>query len=143
MSDFSSYAAGLSPAEQFVNEVDSGNANLPIGLPSDPVLQTPPVGLSGAGATVADAPQVGTIQNIWNTIKSESEGAIQTAENLVASGYDTAKNAAGTVLSDVEKPVQGVLTGVYWYAVIAVVVIAGALYYVGKGGAIGQAASFK
>lgn len=105
---------------------------------------TPP-GLQSTQAAITPAPQISSNQSTWDMVTQDSKGALSwvgselsAAENAavggVKSAYNMGKSAVSTVVSDVANPIGGVLNTFYWYVIGAVVILAGALYFVGKGG---------
>lgn len=126
---------------------DQGPAFDPIGLPNDPLSDYIPPGLDSAQNSVTPAPAISTAQSFWDTIKQDSQSALawteteasdlgSGAKSAVVAGYDNVKSAVGTVVSDVSNPIGNVLDNVYWKIIIAVVVLGGAIYFIGKGGAV-------
>lgn len=126
---------------------NSGDAFVPIGLPADPQAGYIPPGLETTTASISPAPAISTAQSFWDVIAQDSRGALNWVEeegsaaasgvkNAVVSGYGGVKSAVGTVVADVTSPVASALDNVYWKIIIAVVVIGGALYFIGKGGAV-------
>jgi hypothetical protein len=102
----------------------------------DPVSNLPPPGLETTVGASQAPPTISTAQGIWDTIKSDSEAAGSAVLGGVEAGYGLVKKGVSTVVGDVAAPIQGALTSTYWYAIIAVVVLGGALYFMGKGGGV-------
>lgn len=118
-----------------------------IGLPSDPLASILPPGFQSTQAAIQPAPQITNAQapsptggSLWDSMKSEMGKVISTVEtdteNGVKSVYGLGKSAVSTVVGDVTAPIANAATSIYWYALIAVVVVAGAIYFIGKGGAV-------
>ncbi len=115
----------------------------PIGLPADQQPTDPPPGFESTVASISAPPAIATVSpSIWNTIKQDSQSALTWTENEIKAGYSTGKSAVSTVVSDVTAPVTGAVKTIYLYAILGVIVLAGAIYFIGRGGAIGQAGSF-
>jgi hypothetical protein len=115
----------------------------PLGLPADNQSSAAPPGFESTVGAVQPAPPVSTIDKIWDTIKTDSSSAVSWGEDEVKAAYSNTKAAAGTVVSDVTSPIASATKSIYMYAILGVIVLAGAIYFIGRGGAIGQAASFK
>lgn len=118
-----------------------------IGLPADPNPVSPPLGLESTPSAVAEPPLISSVTpSIWQTIKSDSvnvfHSVIEESETAVKDAYGVGKSAVTTVVTDVGAPIKSVLTGTYMYLLLGLVVVAGGLYFIGKGGGIGQAAGF-
>lgn len=107
-----------------------------LGLPGDNQSSAPPPGFESTTAAVQPPPPISTVDKIWGTIKSDASSAVNWGESEVQSAYQTTKSAVGTVVSDVASPITSSLKSVYMYALIGVVVLAGAIYFIGKGGAV-------
>ena len=125
-----------------------------IGLPVDNQSSAPPPGFDSTVSSVQPAPPISTVDKIWGSISSTASSvvskieaapgeALDWTEGEIKSGYNTVKSGVGTVVSDVTSPVTSSLKSVYVYAIVGVIVLAGAIYFIGRGGAIGQAASLK
>jgi len=137
------------------------SASTPIGLPVDPNSSLPPAGLESTASAISSAPNISSSQGIWGTITSDfsagftyiedaassAASAVEAvpgeiyggAKSVVSTVYTDVKSGVTTVVSDVEKPIAGALSNIYMYVIGAVVILAGAIYFIGKGGAIGQA----
>ena len=116
---------------------------VPLGLPQDTQPTSPPPGLESTTASVSDPAPISTVDKIWNTIKSDSSSAVNYIEQAPGALYSGTKSAISTIYTDVASGVSTVandvtspLRSTYWYLIVAVVVIAGALYFIGKGGAV-------
>jgi len=105
---------------------------------------TPP-GFSSTQAAIPPAPDISSNQSTWDTVTQDarsalkwSSDALSTAENTAVSGiksaYQGTKNVVGTVAGDIANPIGGVLKTTYLYIIVGVVILAGALYFVGRGG---------
>lgn len=118
-------------------ETNAAPAMDAFGLPQTPAdgLSTP-AGLPDSSAVLQAPPAIGTVQSIWGSIKQDSQSALSWTEGEISGAYNTTKGAVSTVVGDVTAPVAGALKSVYWYAIIAVIVVAAGLYFVGKGGAV-------
>lgn len=123
--------------------IDNSPATFPIGLPEDQQSSEPPRGLESTVNSISPPPQISSAQSWWGIIKQDAQGAGAWVENEVSNVYQGTKNVVSTVYSDVSSGVGRVASDVseparqtYWYILVAVVVVAGALYYIGKGGAI-------
>ena len=119
-------------------------AQSPVGLPQDTQSTSPPPGFESTTASVSNAPKLASVnQSWWETIKQDSQSALQWTESEIQAGYNGTKNVVGTVYRDVAGGV-GTVVGdataparqVYWYILLAVVVVAGGIYFIGKGGAV-------
>lgn len=125
----------------------SGQDYSPLGLPSD-TQDYVPQGFQSAMVTQPSAPQISSAQGIWDTIKQDSSGAIDWAEHTAKDIWAWTNKPIITipnpmdVLKEGEEKVEQKLNSIYWYGIIAVVVLVGGIYFIGKSGAIGQAASF-
>lgn len=112
----------------------------PLGLPMDPMFNVALPGLEGADAAQEGTPILSSIQNIFDDIKNDSYGALQTAydsgKKAIGTLYDDVAHGVGNVYDDVTKPLETALDNVYWKIILAVVVVGGALYFVGKTGAV-------
>lgn len=105
-------------------------------------------GLGGTDAAVSDSPLLSSVSpSWWDSIKNSASGVISKAESIEKSIYTEAKDvtkivygdvrdAAGTIYDDVSKPISGFISGTYWYAILAVVVLGGVIYFAGKSGAL-------
>lgn len=113
-----------------------GPATEPIGLPADTQSTSPPPGFETTTAAIQPAPPISTVDKIWNSIKQDSQSALSWTEGAVKSTYETGKSAVSTVAGDIAHPVENAAQGIFWYAMIGVVIIAGAIYFIGKGGAV-------
>lgn len=132
-----------------------------IGLPADPSSSLPPAGLETTVAAVAPAPTVTNAQSFWGGIKDDFKEGFNYVEGVgrsaadsveaipgeiygagksaISTVYNDVESGVSTVVSDVTKPIGNVLSSTYWYVIGAVVVLAGGLYFVGRGGVVGQA----
>lgn len=118
-------------------------ATWPIGLPMDQQNTLPPAGLESTIASVQDPPPISTAAKVWNTIKQDSQSAGTWVESEIGSIYDGSKNVVSQVYGDVSKGVGAVASDVtsplrstYMYLILGIIVIAGAIYFIGKGGAV-------
>lgn len=118
-------------------------AFFPIGLPEDQQSSAPPKGLESTVNSISPPPQISTAQSWWGAVKQDAQSATAWAENEAVNLYQGGKTVVSTVYSDVSSGVGKVTSDVtapvrqtYWYILLAVVVVAGALYYIGKGGAV-------
>lgn len=121
-------------------------------LPADVMPSDPPPGFETTPQGLMPTPTISAkAQAMWDTVKSDAQGVAAWGEDEAKNVYGGVKNvaktvygdlskAAGTVYDDVAKPVKGLLTGTYMYMLLGVIVVAGAVYFIGKSGAIGQAA---
>lgn len=107
----------------------------PMGFPPDPTSNLVP-GLSQTSYSVQEAPIFSSVQGVWDTFKNFGESVYTGAKGVVSHGYTDLKEAASTVYDDVTMPVESALKSTYWYLILGVVVIGGALYFIGKGGAL-------
>lgn len=134
------------------SSVYNGIFGNPLGLPYE--SGQPPKGFESTTASQPPAPPISTIDSIWDTIKQDSLGAVDWTGQAIDSTYSNAKSVANNVYDDLKSGVSKVggdvtaglaspLQNIYWYLIIGVVIIGGALYFVGRGGAIGQVASLK
>lgn len=134
-----------------------------IGLPPMGLYMSsaPPPGLESASQATGPAPAISDSQGWWGSITSEmsagfswvsgkAHAAADYVENIPGEIYGGTKNVikhvyhdveegVETVVGDVAKPLTSGLSSTYWYIIGGVVVLAGALYFIGKGGALGQA----
>lgn len=131
------------PGSMSTEQGDFIPASLPMGFPVDNQSSAPPPGFESTTGSVASPPQISTIDSLWNTIKQDSQSAIAWTEKEASNTFTGAKNLASSAVSGVESvamaPVNYVESGVksvYWYAILAVVVIGGVIYFAGKSGAI-------
>jgi hypothetical protein len=108
----------------------------PIGLPTDSQSTAPPPGFESTVGSVSSPPPISTIDKIWGTIKSDASAAVGFTESEIKAGYQTTKSAVGTVVGDVANPLANTAKSIFWYAIVAVVVIAGGIYFIGRGGAV-------
>ena len=143
--DFSSFILG-SPEENATPYVPEGYpetwsaAYRPLGLPMDPMYNIALPGLEGADAAIEGTPILSSIQSTFDKITSDSYGALQSVydsgKKAIGTLYDDVAHGVGNVYDDVTKPVTSLLDNVYWKVILAVVVVGGALYFIGKGGAV-------
>lgn len=100
-----------------------------------------------SAAATAPPPVTSISSNWWDTIKNDMGQIVTAVENAPGTLYTDVKgitktvygdvsSGVGTVFKDVSAPIANAATSYYWYAIIALVVVAGGLYFVGKGGAI-------
>lgn len=112
----------------------------PIGLPADPISYLPPAGFETTVAAQGSDPLISSSQSWWDTIKQTSYSAVESvyegAKSVTKKVYNDGKNLVGTVYDDVTAPVENAVKSIYWYALLGVVVIAGALYLSNKSGAL-------
>lgn len=123
------------------NPEQSTAAYRPLGLPMDPMSNLPPVGLESPMINYdTSMPAMSGLDGIWDKLTQNSESAIDWAYSGIERGikgvYGKAKDAVSTVVSDVTTPLENELKSTYLYLLLGVVVIGGALYYIGKGGAV-------
>lgn len=110
---------------------------LPLGLPPDPSPYTIPPGLeSTQGAVSTFDALFPEITYVWDAIKRNSESAADYLEQGVKDAYSATKNVVGTVYDDVTKPLSDAVDNAYWKVLLAVIVVGGALYFIGKTGAV-------
>lgn len=110
---------------------------LPLGLPPDPSPYTIPPGLeSTQGAVSTFDALFPEITYVWDAIKRNSESAADYLEQGVKDAYSATKNVVSTVYDDVTKPLSDAVDNAYWKVLLAVIVVGGALYFIGKTGAV-------
>ncbi len=95
-------------------------------------------GIPGLGSTttldVPSAPIASVDNSWWSTIKSDMSSAVAAVEtfdkniytgvkDVTKTVYGDVSSGVGTVFDDVTKPITSVLTGTYWYLILAVVVM--------------------
>lgn len=68
----------------------------------------------------------------WGQLASD----VDVIKSGVVSGYDTAKSAVTTVVTDIGTPVENALSSIYTRVIIIVVVLGGVIYFAGKSGAL-------
>lgn len=139
------FVAGSMSTEQgdFIPGVTDSPASLPMGFPEDNQSSAPPPGFETTTGSVAAPPQISTIDSLWNTIKQDSQSTIAWTEQEASNTFTGAKNLAKSAVSGVESAGSGAVDfvesgvkSVYWYTILAVVVIGGVIYFAGKSGAI-------
>ncbi len=94
--------------------------------------QTVP-GLDHTQFAVSDPPLISTLQEMWKAFK---EDPVEFVKYGLGESYEGTKDAVQTVVKDVVEPIQDQAKTTYWYILLAVVVVAGGIYFIGKGGAI-------
>lgn len=109
-------------------------------------------GFESASAAVSEPPPITTASSWWGKIKNDmgsAFGEFAAIEKNIYGGikditktvYTDLSSGAGAVYDDVSGPVASAVTSAYWYAIIAVVVIGGVIYFAGKSGALKLSAS--
>lgn len=107
--------------------------------------------------TNLDAPQTagnGTVASVWQTLSDTAASAGHTVVNGATEAWDATKSAVSSAVSATESGVGSVWNGLTdkissvlgstaFYLLIGLGVLVAALYFVGKSGIIGQAASLK
>lgn len=131
--DTNQYSSPVNEYEFYKAQIGSW---LPLGLPEDPVSSLPPAGLETTLAARGEAPQITTVQGIWNSITTFAESAGNTLESGIKGAYGKVKEAAGTVYDDVSSPVSSAFDNIYWKVIIAAVVVGGVIYFAGRSGAV-------
>lgn len=132
------------PFLEFGLPIDQGFS---IGIPRDPVGNTPVYGLETTSAAVQEAPPISTFDRLWGAIKQDSSGLLHGIgdagknayggiSDITKTVYGDVKSAAGTVYDDVSKPLSGIIGSAYTYIIVAVVVLGGVIYFAGKSGAL-------
>lgn len=120
---------------------------IPMGLPPDPVGVGPVRGLESTAGASQPAPLMTSHPSLWEEIKQDSLSAVRMVEtgaknvyggikDITKTVYGDVESGVETVVGDVAKPVQGAIDNAYWKIILAVVVLGGALYYIGKSGAL-------
>lgn len=122
-------------APEILRDCNSANG-YPMGLPMDPVGAGAPLGLESTKAAVSSSPIMVAYEESWDAVENFYVGLYGTTKKIIGQVYSDVRSGAGTVYDDVSKPVSSALTGTYWYLILGVVVVAGGLYFVGKGGAV-------
>lgn len=121
----------------------------PIGIPqiADSITGLVPAGLGQTQSAVQGTPLISTAQGLWEEVKTDYVNLAGTMEDfakklygqtkdIVGTVYHDAGSAVGTVYEDVSSPVSKIVSQTYWGTVLLIVVLAGALYVAGKGGAL-------
>lgn len=105
-------------------------------------------GFESTSAAVSKGAPVSSIVSEWwdnikndmnqvvNVVETETKNAYGGIKDLTKTVYNDVSSGVGEVFDDVTHPVETALSGLYWYAIVGVIVIAGAVYFMGKGGAI-------
>ena len=125
-----------------------------IGLPADiddyiiPGFQKSTIGQE-------PSPYISSVDSIWDNIKQDSLGAIDWIGTTADDVGQTAKDlwawsnqpiiyipTPREALEGVKDEVSSDLKTMYVYGIVAVIVLVAGIYFIGKSGAIGQAASF-
>ncbi len=114
--------------------------------PNSVYSDMPPQGFESTLGSIQDPPQIAS-SSVWDRITGTADTAVGWLEtvdkqlgasviNTVKKDYDLVKGGATQVIGDVASPIQSSLNSTYWYLIVGIIVIAGALYFIGKGGAI-------
>lgn len=133
---------GSSTTDQTQTSTVASSQDLsPMGLPADDT-NIPPLGFDGTQAAVQSAPAISSAQSIWDKIKTDASSAIDYVESAPGKVIGAAESESNSILQNAENAVAAPLKSTYMYLLLGLVVLGGVLYFVGKGGAIGQAANF-
>lgn len=108
----------------------------PFGLPFDTQPTSPPPGLESTVGSVSNPPAISTATGVWEKVKQWDLAAGDWIVNAVKKDYALVKGGVSTVAGDVVAPIEEKATSTYWYLLLGVVVIAGAIYFIGKSGAV-------
>ena len=147
---FSGSSSGQSTSPSVANPPPNPSDLTPMGLPSD-TSNYIPAGFSGTENALPPSPSgiTSITESIWNSVKQDSIGAIDWTENkvssagtVVKSGLESAVAKAESVAGEAVTKVESVLKTEYVYILVGLVVIGGVLYFIGKGGLVGQSAQF-
>ena len=139
-------ATDLAPGDEGFYVMKSSD-QMPLGLPMDFMDYMPP-GFQTTTASFEATPAISSVDTVWDTIKDNSSGAIDWAGDKLSEFWDWSKKPLITIpnpMDIVDERIEQVQEGsktIFWYAIVGVIVIAGAMYFIGRGGAIGQATSF-
>lgn len=145
----SDVSSGISSLESKIGMTSQSPQDvIPIGLPKDQSDITP-MGFLGAQAALSNNPQITSAQGgLWDSVKNDMGSAIDWVEKApgtlwasTKSGVSDIATGAENLASSAENAVTAPLKATYFYILLAVVVVGGVLYYIGKSGVVGQAAS--
>lgn len=137
-----SSASGISPTNMFGANPLYINESLVAGESAGiPGFQ------STFGSISSPAPMASVSPSWWDTIKNEATSAFGATEDdiktvygglkdVTKTVYGDASSAVGTVFNDVTSPVKDAANATYWYTILAVIVVGGVLYFMGKSGVL-------
>ncbi len=99
----------------------------------DPQKNQSVPGLDHTQFAVSDPPVISTLQEMWKAFSSDP---VEFVKYGLGQTHEGVKDAVTTIVKDVVDPIQDQAKTTYWYILLAVVVVAGGIYFIGKGGAI-------
>lgn len=102
-------------------------------FPKDPQADATVPGIDHTTYAISKPPLISTLQEMW---KGFVEDPVDFVKYGVKESYSGSKEAISTVISDVVEPIQSEVKTTYWYLILGLVVVAGGLYFIGRGGAI-------
>jgi hypothetical protein len=105
-----------------------------MGLPDDIATYVIPPGLESSTGAVAGTPIFSSVQGAYEKVSNEVAGAITTIKGTAASVFQGVKNVGSSVVNGVSSGVKSL----YWYAFLLIGLLFVGLYFVGKGGLVGQ-----
>lgn len=115
-----------------------------IGMSTYQPSDAPIPGMQNTDGALTPAPPISTVDKIWGAIKSDSQGALSWVESSASGATQSVESALGTAVSatkagvaDLTKGVTSGLNSIYWYLILAVIVLGGVIYFAGKSGAVG------
>lgn len=138
MSDFSLFADEQPNSSTYIPDGPQETwsaAYRPLGIPGDPGSDMI-AGLETTDAAAGPAPSISSFQNFTDSIKSDATNLLGGAEGAIKSGYSTIKGAVGTVVGDVTDPLASAAKTYFAYAMVAIIIVGGVLYFAGKSGAL-------
>lgn len=133
------------------NTINTGMFNLSPLFLKDSLIGGESGGIPGFESTSAAGQMPPPISSAspswWDSIRNDMGQAVQAIENapgtlytdavgITKTVYGDVSSGVGTVFNDVSAPIANAAQNYFWYAMVALVVVAGGLYFVGKGGAI-------
>lgn len=128
--------------------VPSESNNLVLAFPSDgSEISSDSMAVSAAPVENQDSSMAtrfeSWIGNLGTSVKTFDSNAASWVVTEAKSGYETVKNAAGTVAGDIAKPITSIVDYGTTKIYILVALLAVGLYFVGRGGLVGQATGRK
>lgn len=127
------------PAPGSDASVSSAYDRAGLGLPNDIDSYVIPPGLENTTASLGDSPVLSSVQGIYDGLKNDVSGAITTVSNATKAAFTGVTNVGGNIVN----ATKSAITSTLWWIVLLVGGLFVGLYFLGKSGLVGQAASVR
>jgi len=92
--------------------------------------------------TNIDAPSAynGSVQSVWDQLADAPGKALDAVENTASNAWMGVKDSVKSTFTSISDSVGGAINTTLMYVLLGIAVLVGAIYLIGKSGAIGQTA---